>query len=34
MKLAKIVPKIGGFPKLTTFQCLTCNEALTIEGEE
>jgi hypothetical protein len=34
MKLAKIVAKLGEFPRLMTFQCLTCDEFLTIESEE
>ncbi len=34
MKLVKIVPKLGGFPRLMTFQCLICDEFLTIESEE
>jgi len=31
MKLARITPKLAGLPKLLTFQCLTCEEVLTIE---
>ena len=33
MKLAKVPPKLGDLPELLTFQCLNCNEVMTIEDE-
>ncbi len=34
MNLAKIIPKLGGLPKLKTFQCVNCNDVITIEDDE
>ena len=34
MKLARVTPKLGGFPTLMTFQCLNCNEVMTIEDDK
>jgi predicted RNA-binding Zn-ribbon protein involved in translation (DUF1610 family) len=31
MKLARIIPKLGGLPELRTFQCASCGEVVTIE---
>jgi transposase-like protein len=33
MRLARITPKFGGLPKLKTFQCVGCNDVLTLEDE-
>jgi hypothetical protein len=33
MKIARIVPKLGGLPELWTFQCAQCNEVMTIKDE-
>jgi C4-type Zn-finger protein len=34
MTLASVIPRLGGLPKLMTFQCLKCNEVMTIEDDE
>jgi transcription elongation factor Elf1 len=34
MTLASVIPRLGGLPKLMTFQCLNCNEVMTIEDDE
>jgi len=34
MQLASVIPRLGGLPKLMTFQCLNCNEVMTIEDDE
>jgi len=33
MKLARVIPKLGRLPKLTAFQCLDCQEVMTVESE-
>ena len=33
MKLARVIPKLDAFPKLTAFQCLKCREVITVEGD-
>lgn len=33
VKLCRIVPKLGGLPELRTFQCVDCEEVVTIEAE-
>ena len=33
MKLARIIPKLGGLPELQTFQCIDCEEVVTIEKD-
>ena len=34
MMLVRTTPNFGGFPKLLTFRCLDCKEAITIEDED
>jgi hypothetical protein len=33
MALARIFPKIGGFPELRSYRCVVCDEVLTLEHE-
>ena len=33
MKLVKVIPRIGGYPELQTYQCDQCHNVETIEVE-
>jgi len=34
VKLARIIPKLGGLPTIRTCQCLDCKEVETTESDE
>jgi len=33
MTVASVIPKLGGLPQLTTFQCPGCDEVITMAAE-
>jgi hypothetical protein len=33
MKIARVTPKFGGLPELRTYQCVECEEVVTVESK-
>jgi len=34
LKLAQVLPKMGGLPELRSYRCVDCDEVETVDGDE